>query len=117
MARDPAVDAYVDELPEEHRALFARIEGVVRAQFPEADVVVSYRMPTYVVGSHKLHVGGWRHGISLYGWKASGDGGLTERHPSLKTSTGTIQLRPSDAAGITDDELGAFARAVLGGAS
>ncbi len=117
MARDPAIDAYVDALPDEHRALFSRIEGIVLSQFPDADVVVSYRMPTYVVGSRKLHVGGWRHGISLYGWKASGDGGLTERHPGLKTSTGTIQLRPSDAADLTDDELGAFARAVLGQAT
>jgi hypothetical protein len=114
VARDLPVDEYVEALPEAHRALFSRIDGIVLGQFPDAEVVLSYRMPTYRVGARKLHVGGWRHGISLYGWKGSGDGGLTERHPALKTSAGTIQLRPSDGDELTDAELASFARAVLG---
>jgi len=41
------------------------------------------------------------------------DGGFTARHPELRTSKGTIKLRPQDAAAITDDELGGLVSAVL----
>jgi hypothetical protein len=51
--------------------------------------------------------------VSIYG-SQSGAPGFTARHPALKTSKGTIQLRPGDAAGITDDELLDLVRAALG---
>jgi hypothetical protein len=41
------------------------------------------------------------------------DGGFTARHPALVTSTGTIQLRPEDEAGISDGEFLDLARAAL----
>ena len=37
------------------------------------------------------------------------------RHPELKTSKGTIQIRPRDAAGISDGELLDLVHAALGG--
>ena len=70
-------------------------------------------MPTYRIGKRRLHVGAWAHGISIYGWKAHGDGGFTHRHPELQTSTGTIRLRPSQAVGISDEEIRDFALTAL----
>jgi hypothetical protein len=35
------------------------------------------------------------------------------RHPKLKTSTGTIQVRPRDAAAISDDEFRDLVHAAL----
>jgi hypothetical protein len=37
----------------------------------------------------------------------------TARHPALRTSKGTIQLREEDAADISDDELSDLVRAAL----
>ena len=62
-------------------------------------------MPSYVVGGRRLHVGVWMHRVSIYGWKASGDGGFTSRHPELRTSTGTIRIPSDRAHEIADDEL------------
>jgi len=70
---------------------------------PDAAVVLSYKMPTYKMRRRRLHVGGWRHGVSLYGWGQDRAADFTARHPQLKTSKGTIQLRPDDAAVIPDD--------------
>jgi hypothetical protein len=58
-------------------------------------------------------VGAWKHGVSIYGWPQDRDGGFTARHPELRTSKGTIQLRAQDAAGISDDELRDLVRAAL----
>lgn len=110
---DSAVAAYIDAIPPEHRALFDRIHRLILDICPGATVVLSYNMPTYRLGTRRLHLGVWKHGVSLYGWKAHGDGGIIARHPDLQTSTGTIRLRSGIADAIADDEIRDLARAAL----
>ena len=94
---DQAVQAYLDGIDPGHRPLFDRMDRLILTAYPEADVVISYRIPTYKVGRRRLHVGVWQHGVSMYGWGQDRDGGFTARHPELRTSKGTIRLRPADA--------------------
>jgi uncharacterized protein YdhG (YjbR/CyaY superfamily) len=110
---DPEVAAYIGAIPPEHRALFDRIHQLIIDTCPGTTVVLSYNMPTYRLGPRRLHLGVWKHGVSLYGWKAHGDGGFTARHPDLQASTGTIRLRSDTAAAIADDEIRDLARAGL----
>lgn len=110
---DQAVLAYIDRIPAAHRPLFDRLHGLILRARPDVTVVLSYRMPTYRAGGRRLHLGAWKHGISVYGWRQDEDGGFIARHPALKTSTGTIQLRPQDAAGLTDEELLGLIRGAL----
>ena len=110
---DQAVQDYIDAITPEHRPLFDRLHRLILEAQPGATVVLSYQIPTYKVGARRLHVGVWKHGVSLYGWQQGGDAGFTSRHPDLKTSKGTIRLRPEDAAGIADDEFRDLARAAL----
>jgi uncharacterized protein YdhG (YjbR/CyaY superfamily) len=112
---DPPVQHYIDAIAPEYRPLFDRLHGLILAAHPEATVVLSYQMPTYKVGPRRLHVGLWKHGVSIYGWQQGGDAGFTARHPELKASKGTIRLRPEDAAGIPDEELSELVRAALSG--
>lgn len=110
---DDAVREYIDAIAVEHRPLFDRVHRLILRVHPDATVVLSYRMPTYKVGRHRLFVGAWKHGVSLYGWHPGGDEVFTARHPGLRTSRGTVQLRPEDAAAIPDDELVGLVRAAL----
>ena len=110
---DDAVRDYIDAIPSEHRPLFDRLHRLVLEAHPDATVVLSYQIPTYKVGRHRLFLGVWRHGVSVYGWQEGRDAGFSERHPELRTSKGTIRLRPADAAGIPDDEFRDLARAAL----
>src|SRR5690348_6092951 len=110
---DDAVRAYIEAIDPEHRPLFDRLHRLVLETHPEAAVVLAYGMPTYRVGRRRLFVGTWKHGVSVYGWDQSRDAGFVDRHPRLKTSRGTVQLRPEDAAGIADDELRDLVRAAL----
>jgi hypothetical protein len=104
---------YIDAIASEDRVLFDRVHRLILEACPEAEVVLAYKMPTYRVGARRLHVAAWRHGISIYGWKASGDGGLSARHPELQSSRGTIKLRTDQAAQISDEEIRRLARAAL----
>ncbi|SRR6266571_4922063 len=110
-----AVEAYIDGIPLEHRPLFERLHELILATYPHAIVALSYKIPSYKVGTHRLYVGAWKHGVSLYGWKGDRDGGFLARHPKVKTSKGTVQLRPEDADGIPDEELVDLVRAALEG--
>jgi uncharacterized protein YdhG (YjbR/CyaY superfamily) len=110
---DEAVRSYIDAVDPAYRPLFDRVHELIMAAHPEATVVLSYRIPTYKVGKRRLFVGAWQHGISLYGWQQDRDGGFSERHPELRTSKGTIRLRPRDAAALADDELLALVSAAL----
>jgi uncharacterized protein YdhG (YjbR/CyaY superfamily) len=111
---DEAVQQYIEAIPAAHRPLFDRVHRIVLEVQPDALVTISYGIPTYKVGKARLYIGEWKHGVSIYGWQAGGDGGFVERHPELKKSKGTIQLRPESADAISDDELRALVRAALG---
>ena len=110
---DAAVRAYVDGLDHDGRALFDRFHALVLAEHPEATTELSYKMPTYVVGEHSLHVGVWKHGLSLYGWSAGRDGGFCDRYPQLCGDRGTLKLPHRDMAGIPDEHLRELIRAVF----
>jgi len=112
---DEAVQHYIDAIGAANRPLFDRLHGLILGAYPDAVVALSYGMPCYRVGAHRLFVGAWKHGISVYGWQQGREAAFTARHPGVKTSKGTIQLRPAEAAGIGDDELAGLVRAALGG--
>jgi uncharacterized protein YdhG (YjbR/CyaY superfamily) len=109
---DAGVQAYIDALDPERRPLFERLHALVLEAHPEAEVALSYDMPAYRVGSHRLNLGAWQHGVSVYGYRKDNDGGFVARHPKLLSGKGTIRISPLDAEGISDDEF----RGLLGGA-
>ena len=112
---DEAVQRYISEIAPEHRPLFDRIHALILQARPDATVVLSYRIPTYKIGKRRLYLGAWKHGLSIYGWKGEEGEEFLARHPELRTSKGTIQLRPEDAESIPDDEFRGLARAALDG--
>ena len=112
---DDAVRAYIDSTAPEHRPLLDRLPRLVVEAYPDANVGISYDIPTYRVGRRRLFLGAWKHGVSIYGWSRGGDAGFTDRHPGLKSGRGTIRLRPEDAAGIPDAEFRDLIRAALDG--
>ena len=109
---DEAVRRFRDEMDSEQRPVFDRLHRLIVATCPDAEVVLSYGMPTYRVGRRRLNIGAWKHGLSLY-VSPKRDGGFSARHPDLAGGKGTIKLRPTDAASIPDAELQDLVRAAL----
>jgi hypothetical protein len=87
---DDALRAYIEAITAEHRPLFDRLHRLILEARPDATVGLSYDMPTYKAGRNRLYLGAWKHGLSIYGWQQGRD------------------------AAITDDELLALFRSVLG---
>lgn len=110
---DDGVDAYLAAIDPTVRPLFDRIDAIVRDVHPDVEVVMSYDMPTYVVGDHRLHLAAWKRWVSVYGWDADHDGGLVARFPENASGRGTLKIRPADAEAISDGELRALVRGAL----
>jgi len=110
---DEAVQRYIDGIDQAHRALFDRVHGLILTAYPDAAVGISYQMPVYRVGRGRLYVGTWKQGVSIYGWPQGSEAGFAARHPTLKTSKGTIRLRPQDADCVSDEELLGLVHAAL----
>jgi uncharacterized protein YdhG (YjbR/CyaY superfamily) len=108
------VQAYIDGIDPAHRPLFDRLAALAREVAPDAELVMSYGIPTFKVGKRRLHLGTWKHGISIYGWSEDDAADLLARHPKLRTGKGTIQLRTDAADAIGDDELRPLFAATLG---
>ncbi|HWD09032.1 MAG TPA: DUF1801 domain-containing protein [Actinomycetota bacterium] len=107
------MQAYVDNIAPESRALFDRVHRLVLEVHPEATVALSYKMPSYRVGKRRIYVGAWRHGISMYGFGQDRDGGFSARHPEMLSGRATLRLRTRDAGAIPDNELRDLIRAAL----
>lgn len=110
---DDAVRAYVDALDPDGRALYDRFSALVLAEHPQASVTWAYAMPTVVVGERRLHVGVWKHGLSLYGWSTDRSGGFCDRYPHLCGDKGTLRLPHAEAARIPDEHLRDLVRATF----
>ncbi len=112
-AMEEAVRRYLDEMDSEHRLVFDRLHGLITAACPDAELGLSYGMPTYRLGRRRLSIGAWKHGLSLY-VSPNRDGGFSARHPGLAAGKGTIRLRPGEAARIPDAEWQGLIHAALG---
>jgi len=111
-AMDDAVRRYRDEMDGEYRPVFDRLHRLIVAMCPDAQVALSYGMPTYRIGRRRLNIGVWKHGLSLY-VSPNRDGGFSARHPELAAGKATIKLRPADAVCIPDADFQDLIRAAL----
>lgn len=109
----PEAQAYIDAIDPGHRPLFDRVHDLVLGEFPDAEIVFSYQLPTFRVGKRRMHVGAWQHGVSIYGVTPERDGGFSQRHPTLRTGKGTLRLTHEAADEVDDAELRALIHAAL----
>ena len=90
---DDEVQRYIDAIPETHRPLFGRLQSLILELYPDADVVISYQIPTYKVGRRRVYLGLWKDGVSLH---AIDPTPFKERHPAIKTGKGSLNFKVSD---------------------
>lgn len=96
--------ANIERIAPGRRPLFDRLHRLILAAHPDAIVGLPYQAPTHTVGNRRLHVGAWKPGLSVHGRQQCHADAFTFRHPTLKTSKGTLRLGPDDAAAISDGE-------------
>jgi uncharacterized protein YdhG (YjbR/CyaY superfamily) len=62
-----SVDEYIASQPDAVRGILERVRSVIRKAVPEAQEVISYKMPTYkLYGDRMLYFAVWKQHYSIY---------------------------------------------------
>ena len=91
------VRRYVKAVSGQRRALFEELERLIKSIYPNAEVVMSYRIPTYRAKSGWVGLGYWKDGISLYTDGPEHVAEFKAKYPMIKTGKGSINLKVTDA--------------------
>lgn len=95
------VDAYIAAAPEAVRQKLAEIRAIIRAAAPQAEELISYRMPYYKYHGHLVGFAAYKDHVSLFGAFPED---LSKELKAYKTGRGSVQFpfnRPLPAELIT----------------
>jgi uncharacterized protein YdhG (YjbR/CyaY superfamily) len=90
------VQRFIDAVPADRKPLFDQLHTLIMDLYPDAQVVMSYQVPTYRAKSGWVALGYWRNGVSLY---TNGPHHIAEfkaEYPAVKTGKGCINLKATD---------------------
>ncbi len=88
-----SVDEYIAARPEAVRGALKRVRSAIRKAVPEAEEVISYKMPTYKLpGGPVLYFAGWKQHYSLYPATGRLVAALQEDLAPYRVDKGTIRF-------------------------
>ena len=88
-----SVDEYISAQPEELRDALQRVRSTIRKAVPEAEEVISYKMPTYKLrGNRVLYFAGWKQHYALYAATDSVVAAFKDELAPYEIDKGTIRF-------------------------
>jgi uncharacterized protein YdhG (YjbR/CyaY superfamily) len=99
------VQRYLDALPDERKSLVDKLHAVILDLYPEAEIDMTYRMPTYKAKEGWVAIANQKHYVSLYTCGAHHLAEFKRKYPGIKTGKGCINFKLTDVvplAAVTD---------------
>jgi uncharacterized protein YdhG (YjbR/CyaY superfamily) len=93
---DEAVQRYIDAISAEQKPLFDRLQTLILELYPDAEIVISYQIPTYKARGGQLSLGLWKSGVSLYTTDPQHIEKFKSRHPTIKTGKASLNFKLTD---------------------
>ena len=88
-----SVDEYITSQPEAVQSLLSLVRTAIRKAVPEAEEVISYKIPTYKLhGQPVLYFAGWKKHYSLYPASDHMVAAFQEELASYTVNKGTIRF-------------------------
>jgi uncharacterized protein YdhG (YjbR/CyaY superfamily) len=107
----PEVHDYLAAVPAENRRLFDQLHELVLDALPDARVVLSYKMPAYVVPGGRVSLSSGRTGVSLATTWSDPVVAFKAKHGRFKTGKVTVQFPPD--AELPADDIRELVRAAV----
>jgi uncharacterized protein YdhG (YjbR/CyaY superfamily) len=104
------VRRYIDAIPATHRPLFDSLQALIFELHPDAEMLFSYKLPTYKVGKKRVYLGTWKGGVSIH---AVAVDPFKAKHPAIKTGKGSINFKFRDE--LPEDDVREVIREALEG--
>lgn len=96
MTVDEAVQRYIDAIPAEQRPLFDRLQSLILELYPDAEIVLSYQVPTYKARGGRVSLGLWKDGVSLYTTGPQYIEKFKSKHLKVKSGKASLNFRLTD---------------------
>lgn len=96
------IKPYFTEIPKERQAHFKALHELIVSLFPQIQISMRFKMPTYELGQGWVAIANQKNYISLY---TCGEHHLREfkgKHPKIKTGKGCINFKPGSDLPLTD---------------
>jgi len=90
------VQRYLDAVPEKRKPLILKLHALILGLYPNAEVDLSCRMPTYKAKYGWVALANQKHHVSLYTCGAHHLASFKEKYPGVKTGKGCINLKDTD---------------------
>ncbi|MDQ6823894.1 MAG: DUF1801 domain-containing protein [Candidatus Eremiobacteraeota bacterium] len=95
------VDEYIALQPAAMRSVLGRVRSTIRKALPEAEEVISYKIPAYELhGERVLYFAGWKLHYSLYPAGAGVVAAFKDDLAPYSVSKGTIRFPLSEAVPV-----------------
>lgn len=98
----PDLEAYLAQIPPQRKPRFDSIMQLIRDLYPQAQLSMRYKMPTFDYAEGWIALANQKSYISLYTCMAQHIAGFRQRHPQIKTGTGCINFRDRDPIPLDD---------------
>jgi len=98
------IKAYINSIPDPRLERFLSIHKLILKLYPDANVDMSYKMPTYRAGEGWVALVNQKSYISLYTCGESHLESYKQKHPEQKTGKGCINFRVRDQIHFDDLE-------------
>ncbi len=88
-----SVDDYIESQPEEVRGILRLVRSTIRKAIPQAQEVISYKMPTYLLnGDRLLYFAVWKQHYSIYAATERVLAAFQKELASYEVEKGTIRF-------------------------
>ena len=92
-----SVDEYIAAQPELVQGILGRVRSAIRKAVPEAQEVISYKMPTYILdGGRLLYFAVWKQHYSIYAATEQLVAAFRDELASYEVDKGTIRFPLSE---------------------
>lgn len=93
---DSELENYIRSVPANRSERFNMLHSLILELYPDAVVSMSYKMPTYKMGSGWVALANQKNYISLYTCGYHHIESFKEKYPEFKTGKGCINFRDKD---------------------
>jgi hypothetical protein len=90
------IKKYIDKATDERKIQFERIQALIEAAEPEAELIYWYNLPTYRTAAGHICVAYWKGGVSLAFKNIEPIAAFKAKHPKVKTGKVSISFKATD---------------------
>ena len=90
------VQRYMDAVPEDRKQVVGKLHALIIGLYPNAEVDMSYKMPTYKAKGGWVAWANQKRYVSFYTCGPHHIAEFKEKYPDIKTGKGCINFKPTD---------------------